>query len=109
MPTPDQYRYCTRLGMTQAECAAHLGVSPAAVSKAKARLQLEFGTGMAFSQGKQWEMRYNRYPFAEMEIGDWTETYGYACSIAQSANASHAPKVFKSITRGGLNRVMRSA
>jgi predicted DNA-binding protein (UPF0251 family) len=39
-PTPDEYRFCTRLGMTQAECAAHLGISRAAVTKAKARLGL---------------------------------------------------------------------
>lgn len=109
MPMPDEYRYCARLGMTQAECARHLGVSRAAVSKARERLGLTFGTGMALSQGKQWEMKWFRYPLDRMDVNDWCEVEGHPGKIAWLANARLAPKVFRSVTRNGFRIVRRAA
>lgn len=113
MPTPEEYRYCTRLGMTQSECAEHLGVSRAAVTKAKQRLGLEFGDGMALSQGREWQERGDTaqsfYPWAEMAVGDWLEPDGYAGTVAFRASKRLAPKVFCSITSKGRNIVRRAA
>jgi hypothetical protein len=95
--------------MTQAECARHLQVSPAAVSKARARYRLEFGRGMGLSQGKQWEMQFYRYPLDQMEVGDWCEVDGHPGKVAWLANARLAPKAFRSVTRKGLRIVQRAA
>ncbi len=108
MPTHDEYRYCIRLGMTQAECARHLGVSRAAVTKAKRKLCLQFGNGMALSQGKQWEMEFYRYPLDRLEVLDWCEVDGSPGKIAWLANARLAPKLFRSVTRHGLQIVQRA-
>jgi hypothetical protein len=105
----DEYEYCARLGMTQAECARHLGISAAAVSKAAKRYRIAFGNGMALSQGRRLEMVYNRYPWAAMDIGDWCEVNDYAGKVARRATVSHFPRRFRSITRDGLNIVMRAA
>ena len=119
MPSPDEYRYCTRLGMTQSECAAHLGISRAAVTKAKVRLGLEFGSGMALSQGKQWGLEmyahpwerqaYVRYPLDRMDVNDWCEVNGSPWPIANRANVRLFPKRFRTVTRDGLNIVQRAA
>ena len=109
MPAPDEYRYCTRLGMTQAECAAHLGVSRGAVTKAKARLGLTFGNGMTFSQGRQWEMQFFAYPLDLMDVNDWCEVNGNPWPVAHRANVRLFPKRFRTVTRNGLNIVQRAA
>ena len=109
MPSPDEYRYCTRLGMTQSECAAHLGISRAAVTKAKNRLGLEFGSGMALSQGRQWEMTFFRYPLDQMGVNDWCEVNGSPWPIANRANVRLFPKRFRTVTRDGMNIVQRAA
>lgn len=109
MPNESEYRYCTRLGMTQAECARHLQISPAAVTKAKARLGLGFGSGMALSQGKQWEMEFFRYPLDQMDVNDWCEVNGSPWPIANRANVRLFPKRFRTVTRDGLNIVQRAA
>lgn len=95
--------------MTQAECAAHLGVSRAAVTKAKRKHNLTFGNGMALSRGKQWAMEFFRYPWAKLEIGDWCEVNGSACVTANRANVRLFPKRFRTVTRDGLNIVQRAA
>jgi hypothetical protein len=109
MPSKDDYAYCARLGMTQVECATHLGVSRAAVTKAKRKHRLTFGNGMALSQGKQWEMEFYRYPWEKLELGDWCEVNGSASMTANRANVRLFPKRFRTVTRGGLNIVMRAA
>lgn len=109
MPTPDDYRYCIRLGMTQAECARHLGISRAAVTKAKQRLFLQFGNGMALSQGRQWAMEFYRYRLDRLDVDDWCEVDGRPGKIAWLANARLAPKRFCSVTRNGLQIVQRAA
>jgi hypothetical protein len=109
MPSSDEYRYCIRLGMTQAECARHLGVSRAAVSKAARKMFLQFGNGMALSQGKQWEMIHYRYPLDQMDVLDWCEVDGSPGKIACLASARLAPKRFRSVTRNGLQIVQRAA
>lgn len=113
MPTPEEYRYCTRLGMTQTECAAHLGISRAAVTKAKARLHLVFGDGMAVSQGKQWEMEFFRYPWDKMAVGDWVEVQAVsensASILAFRASKKHHPRTFRSFTRGCQPIIWRAA
>ena len=111
MPTDSEYAYCARLGMAQAECAAHLGVSRAAVTKAKSRLGLTFGSGMALTQGKQWEMEFYRYPWEKMEVGDWCEAGGIfpvTASVGR-ANVRLFPKRFRTVTRDGRNLVQRAA
>ena len=109
MPTPDEYRYCARLGMTQAECAAHLGVSRAAVTKAKGKHNLTFGDGMALSQGRQWEMQCFAYPLDLMDVNDWCEVNGNPWPVAHRANVRLFPKRFRTVTRNGLNIVQRAA
>ena len=109
MPTAAEYRYCTRLGMTQAECATHLGVSRAAVCKAKARLGLVFGDGMALSQGRQWEMEFYRYPWDKMDVGDWCDVPSYPAAVAYQASKKHAPRKFVSITTHHRSIVARAA
>lgn len=109
MPTPNEYHFCARLGMTQAECAAHLGVSRAAVTKAKARLGLTFGNGYALTQGREWGMQFFRYPLDRMDVNDWCEVNGSPWPIAARANITLFPKVFRTVTRNGLNIVQRAA
>ena len=109
MPTPDEYRYCTRLGMTQAECATHLGISRAAVTKAKDRLGLTFGNGMALSQGRQWEMEFFRYPWERLEVGDWCEVPSYPAVVAYRANLALPGRRFRSITAEHRSFVQRAA
>ena len=108
--TRDEFQYCARLGMTQAECARHLGISQAAVTKAKRRFGLTFSRLGAFQHyGKEIEMEYYRYPWERFEVGDWIRTSQYAGFIAWSANQRHAPKRFTSITRDGDAFVVRAA
>lgn len=109
MPSEAEYRYTTRLGMTASEAARHLGVSRAAVTKAKARLGLVFGNGMALSQGKQWEMEFFRYPLDRMAVNDWCEVDGSPWPIANRANVRLFPRRFRTVTRDGKNIVMRAA
>jgi hypothetical protein len=109
MPSEAEYRYCARLGMSQAECAAHLGISRAAVTKAKARLGLTFGEGMALSQGRQWEMEFFRYPWEKMDVGDWIEVPSYPAVVAYRANLKHAPRRFVAVTRDHSYAVLRAA
>ena len=109
MPTPSEYAYCARLGMNQAECARHLGISDAAVSKAKTRLNLTFGDGMALSQGRQWEMEYFRYPWDQMAVGDWVEVPSYPAVVAYRANLKYAPRRFVSVTMEHGYAVRRAA
>ncbi len=109
MPADELYRYCARLGMTQAECATHLGISPAAVSKAKRRIGLTFGDGMALSQGRQWEMQCYAYPLDQMDVNDWCEVNGSPWPVANRANVRLFPKRFRTVTRNGLNIVQRAA
>ena len=109
MPSEELYRYCARMGMSQAECARHLGISAAAVSKAKARLNLTFGEGMALSQGRQWEMEYFRYPWDQMAVGDWVEVPSYPAVVAYRANLKHAPRRFVSVTTEHGYAVRRAA
>lgn len=109
MPTESEYRYCCRLGMTQAEASRHLCVSEAAVTKAKARFGLTFGDGMALSQGKQWEMEFFRYPWEKMDVGDWCEVPSYPHVVAYRANLKHAPRRFVSVTLPHGYAVKRAA
>ena len=109
MPTEAEYRYCTRLGMTQAECAQHLGISRAAVSKAKRRLGLVFGDGMGLSQGRQWEMEFFRYPWEKMEVGDWCEVPCHAHVYAYKANKANPGRRFISRQRDWRCDVVRAA
>ena len=109
MPSEALYRYCARMGMTAAECARHLGISAAAVSKAKVRLNLTFGEGMALSQGRQWEMAFYRYPWSEMAVGDWVEVPSYPAVVAYRANLKHAPRRFVSVTMTHSYAVKRAA
>ena len=82
MPTREEYQFCARLGMTQAETARHLRVSAAAVCKAKVRYNLTFGEiGITRAMGERLEMKYNRYPWDDMEVGDWVETTSCAAII----------------------------
>jgi hypothetical protein len=117
--TAAEYHYCVRLGMTQAECAVYLGISRAAVTKAKARLHLTFGNGMTIAQGKQWEMEmyanpwerqaFVRYPIDLMAVNDWCEVNGSPWPIANRANVRLFPKRFRTVTRNGMNIVQRAA
>jgi hypothetical protein len=109
MPTEAEYRYCCRLGMTAAKCARHLGISAAAVTKAKARLNLTFGEGMALSQGRQWEMEYFRYPWSEMAVGDWVEVPSYPAVVAYRANQRNPSRRFVSVTLEHGYAVRRAA
>jgi hypothetical protein len=110
MPTRDEYEFCARLGMTQAETARHLHVSGAAVSKAATRHGLTFGNiGITRAMGERLEMRYNRYPWDEMAVGDWVETTSCAAIHAFRASKKYAPKRFTSITRGHASIVARAA
>jgi hypothetical protein len=105
--------------MSQAECARHLGISAAAVTKAKRRLVLTFGEGMALSQGRQWEMEmyalpnerqaYCRYPFSRMDVGDWVAVPSYPAVVAYRANLKHAPRRFVSVTMERGYAVRRAA
>ena len=109
MPSEALYRYCARMGMTAAECARHLGISAAAVSKAKARLNLTFGEGMALSQGRQWQMEYFRYPFDQMAVGDWVEVPSYPAVVAYRANQRNPSRRFVSVTLERGYAVRRAA
>ena len=111
MPTPDEYRYTARLGMTASEAARHLGVSRAAVTKAKRKHNLTFGNGMALSQGKQWEMEFFRQPWEKLEVGDWFEVNGIfpATASVSRANVRLFPRRFRAVMRGGVNLVVRAA
>jgi hypothetical protein len=110
MPTRDEYQFCARLGMTQAETARHLSVSKAAVSKATARHNLTFGQiGITRAMGERWEMKYNRYPWDDMAVGDYVETTSCAALHAFRASKRYAPKRFTSITRGHASIVARAA
>ena len=109
MPTPSEYAYCARLGMNQAECARHLGISDAAVSKAKTRLNLTFGDGMALSQGRQWEMEFFRYPFCQMGVGDWVDVPSYPSVVAYRANRRNPAKRFRAVTLEHSYAVLRVA
>lgn len=110
MPTLAEYRYCARIGMRQAEAARHLGVSRAAVAKAAARYGLAFGAiGLDFTRGRKLAMQHNRYPWHEMEIGDWIEAECDAYSLARSATQRLNGRVFRGVTRAHVNRVVRVA
>lgn len=110
MPTPDEYRYCARLGMTQAECARHLGVSPAAVQKAKAKWGLIFGMAWQFTpEGKEMQMVYFRYPWPDFSVGDWIRVKGAACVVANRANKKSPGKHFATRQTGDGHVVVRVA
>ncbi len=113
MPSEDEYRYCARTGMTQAECARHLGISRVSVLKAKRRLGLVFGPGMNAARGKQWEMVFYRYPWEDMAVGDWVEAPAAgkesAKVIASRAGRRHYPKQFRSFMRGAYPVIWRAA
>jgi hypothetical protein len=109
MPRDDEYRYCARLGMSQSECAAHLCVSRAAVTKAKRRLGLTFGEGMALSQGRQWEMEHYRYPWRKMAVGDWVEVPSYPAVVAYRANQRNPSRRFVAVTMEHGYAVRRAA
>lgn len=110
MPTEDEYRYCSRIGMNQAECARHLGISQAAVTKAKRRLDLTFSRLGAFqSYGQERHQGLWCYPWDEFAIGDWTRTNAGANVLAFRASKAHAPKRFASVMRGGQSFIRRVA
>jgi len=109
MPAPSDYHFCTRLGMSQAECARHLGISEAAVTKAKRRLGLTFGEGMALSQGRQWEMEHYRYPWHKMDVGDWIEVPSYPAVVAYRANQRNPSRRFVAVTMEHGYAVRRAA
>jgi hypothetical protein len=102
MPSETEYRYCARLGMSQVECAAHLG-------KAKQRLDLIFGDGMGLSQGRQWDMEFFRYPWGKMEIGDWVDVPSHPAVVAYRANQRNPQRRFVSITADHRCIVKRAA
>jgi len=111
MTRADEYAWCARNGMTQAETARHMGVSQAAVSKAARSLGLSFSSVPLADQrlGRRLEMACYRYPWEQMEVGDYFDAHCDAASLARRANCNRAPKRFRSITRRGLNRVVRVA
>ncbi len=113
MPSEDEYRYCARLGMTQSETAGHLGVSRAAVTKAKQRLSLTFAkrrTAPAFWPETVRREGYGlNYGFDDFEVGDCVRATGPAAQIAWQANRRLAPKRFVSANINGIGYIARAA
>ncbi len=111
MTREEQYIWCARQGMSQAETAAHMGVSRAAVCYAARRLGLEFSAVPLADQrlGRRLEMACYRYPWDQMEVGDYFDAHCDAGPLAYQANKNRAPKRFRSITRRGFCRVVRVA
>jgi hypothetical protein len=113
MPTDAEYVYCARLGMSQAEAADHLGVSRAAVTKAKTRLGLTFAKRRRMpdfwpettERGRYW----TPYPLADFEVGDCVRTTSNPAAVAYKANITLAPMRFVSRTVDGVGYVARAA
>jgi transcriptional regulator with XRE-family HTH domain len=111
MTRHDEYAWCARQGMSQAEAARHMGVSQAAVSKAARRMGLSFSAVPLADQrlGRRLEMAHYRYPWEQMQAGDYFDANCDAAALASWANCNRAPMRFRSITRQGFNRVVRVA
>jgi hypothetical protein len=108
--TEDEYRYCARVGMTQAEAARHLGVSRASVQQAKVKYGLVFGMAWQFTpEGREMEMVYFRYPWADFSVGDWIKVKGAPCVIANRANRANPGKKFATRQTKGFPIVVRVA
>ena len=110
MPTEAEYRYTARLGMTQAEAARHLGVSRTSVSRAKVKYDLTFGIAWQFTpEGREMEMVYFRYPWADFSVGDWVRVKHAACVVANRANKRNPGKKFATRQTDGSHIVVRVA
>jgi transcriptional regulator with XRE-family HTH domain len=105
------YLWCQRQGMTQAETAAHCGVSRPAVSRWARNSGVSFSRIPLADQrlGRKLEMRFYAYPWEEMQVGDYFEAECDAAPVAHHGNIRHFPKRFRSITLQGFNLVVRAA
>jgi hypothetical protein len=109
MPSPAEYYNCARMGLTQSAAARHLGVSHAAVSKAKARLGLVFGDWRSATQGREVPMEFYRYPWAKLNVGDWCHVPCYPAAYAWRANQRHPDRRFVGKTIEHGYAVLRAA
>jgi hypothetical protein len=107
----DLYAWCAAQGMTQAEAGRHIGVSHTAVWRWARKHCVSFSTVPLRDRvlGRMLEMRFYRYPFEEMQVGDYFRANSDATSACHRGNVMHFPKRFRSVTRQGFNLVVRAA
>ena len=113
MPSDDEYRFTARMGMSQAEAAESLGVSRAAVTKAKARLNLSFAKKRRMpdfwpetvDRGRYW----TPYRLEDFDVGDSMRTTSRRAAVAWKANVQLAPMRFVSRTVDGAGYIARAA
>ena len=108
----DEYRFTARLGMSQSEAADYLGVSRAAVTKAKQRLGLVFAKKRRMPDFWPETMERDRtcYLFKLFWIGDCIRvTAESPAKVAWEANLRCAPMRFTSRVIDGVGYVARAA
>lgn len=106
MSAARKYLACAEAGMTVSETARHLRVTPPAVVKAAKAYGITFLRRMPKApDGRQHPSQPRRkYPFADMEVGDWCRVYSDAHCVARWANL-RLPMEFRGHRAGWVERV----
>lgn len=102
-----KYVEAAALGLTAAQTARLLSVTPAAVTHAARRYGITFyRAAVAKPRGVQHQAPLGKwYPFRDLEVGDWFIPHSDPFTSVWCANKRLAPKVFKAHGAGWIERV----